>query len=114
MVPESRKATGIARKRRASAALDQVGRPLVDVEHVQVDVVEPVAVGERAGQLVGAQGAALHQRLADRAAVVPRVGDGRLDHVSFGEPELDDDVAEPPPLVRVAGRRDGPGLPGAR
>ena len=49
----SRKAIGTARKRRASAALTRFGGALVDLEDVQVDVVEPVALGQRMGELVG-------------------------------------------------------------
>ena len=105
IVSESRKATGTARKRLCVLGADQVRRPRVHLEDVQIDVVEPVAVGQRMGELVGAQRAALQQHLAHGAAALPRLGDDPLDDVSRDEPELDHGIAQPTPLL-AAGRGD--------
>ena len=58
---------------------DEVRRPHVDVVDVEIDVVEAVALGDRAGELVGAEDALLdHQRLR-RAAGDARLGDRLID-----------------------------------
>ena len=54
-VRSSRKATGIARKRRAAGALSRLAAPLSTSKTFRSTIVEAVAVGERPGELVGAQ-----------------------------------------------------------
>jgi hypothetical protein len=73
---------------------DQVGRPHVDVEDGEVEVVQPVALRDRAGEPVLRERARLQQDLLGQRA--PGAGglDGLLDAVARGEPELDDDVGQ--------------------
>ena len=67
---------------------------LVDVEDVQVDVVEPVALGQRLRELPGVDDAGVDQRLAERNAGAPAALHHLLDELALGEAELDDDVAD--------------------
>ena len=52
---------------------EQVGRAHVDVEGVEVEVVEAVALGDRARELVGVDQLLLDQQLVGRAAGDPRL-----------------------------------------
>src|SRR5215217_3794652 len=74
--------------------VDQVRRALVDLEGVQVDVVEAVALGERLGELVGVDDAGVDQRLAERHAAGATLLDGLLHELALREAELDDHVSD--------------------
>jgi hypothetical protein len=78
---------------------DEVGRGHVDLELVQVEVVEAVALGERAGVLVGAQGAALEQQGLRGAPGGARGLDGGFDALALDEAELHDHVGQKAPAA---------------
>ena len=65
----------MVRLRRALRGIHQVRGAVVDLELVQVHVVEPVALGERAGQLARVDHAVRDQRLAERQAALARAID---------------------------------------
>ena len=99
---------GLKRQRHGPVALsrggrEQVGGLGIHIELGQVDVAEPVAGCERAGEVVLGEPSLLNQDLAHVGAREPRVLD-RAVHVLFvHQPELDDHVAEEPrPAVRRA------------
>ena len=88
---------------------DEVRRAHVDVVGVEVDVVEPVALGDRAGELIGAEHPLLdHQRLR-RAAGRPGLGDRLVDPLGGEVAELDDDVGDEAAAVGAGPRRRQPG-----
>ena len=58
---------------------EQVRRPHVDVVDGQVDVVEPVALGDRPGELVAVDQVALDEQLIRRAAGRARLLDDLVD-----------------------------------
>ncbi len=73
---------------------EQRGGRRVHRELGEVDVVEPVALRERASQLVLGDRAALEQDLLGRLARAARGLHGLVRHLLGHEPELDEDVAE--------------------
>ena len=75
---------------------------LVDGE---VDVVEPVALGDRARELLGADLALLEQQRLRRAAGDAGLLDRRLGDLSGGVAELDQDVGDEAPRVAAVQRR---------
>ena len=92
-------------------ALEQVGRSLVDLRR-RSGRQSRARCGRRAPcEAVGAERPAFHQHLTDQRRG-PSRATRRFDYVPVCETELDDDVAESPPLVRVAGRRNDRGLSG--
>ena len=74
----------------------QVGGRHVDLEDAEVEVIEAVALGDRARELLGGDGLLVEQhalrRDAGRARVLDRTGDGLL----LGEAELDHHVGQLP------------------
>jgi hypothetical protein len=74
--------------------VDQVRRTGVDLEVVQVDEVEAVALGERVGELVRVDDPGVDQRLAKRHAVPAPLGHHALDDVALGEAEHHYHVAD--------------------
>jgi hypothetical protein len=78
---------------------------VIDLEGVQVDVVEPVALGERLGELVRVDDLRVDQGLTERNAVGAALLDDLLHELALGEAELDDDVADPALGSGPLGRR---------
>ncbi len=75
---------------------DGVQRREVGLDGLEVDELQPEALGDRDAELVVAQPVALEQELAHRAARGARLADRILDGLAVAEAELDDDVAEQP------------------
>ena len=73
---------------------DEVRGGHVDLEDREVDVVEAVALGDRARELLLVQDALLQEGLLEGRAGDPRRLVGVLDAFAVGEPELDDDVGQ--------------------
>ena len=74
-------------------------RALVDGVAVQVDVLDPVALGDRAGEPVGGDDTAVEQGLAGGTAGLPGLDHGPLDSLAAGEPSVGDEVADPAQAV---------------
>jgi hypothetical protein len=74
----------------------------VDLEGGEVDVLEAMALCERAGEVVGAQDAGRDELGLGRRPRGPRRGDRRLDARGVAEAEVDDDVGQE---ARAAGAR---------
>jgi hypothetical protein len=74
--------------------VEQVRGAVVDLEGVEVDVVEPVPLGERLGELVGVDDLRVDQRLAERNSVRPTLLDDLLHELALGESELHDYIAD--------------------
>ena len=85
----------------------QVGGRHVDLEDAEVEVVEPVALGDRAGELLGGDGLLVEQHALRRHAGCARGLDGPGDGLLLGEAELDHHVGELPARAAApGGRRD--------
>jgi len=93
---------------------DQVRRRHVDPEDREVEVIEAVALGDRACERVGAERPALQQQLLGRRAARPGRLDRLFDALAGDVPELRDDVGqEARPGVPRERRSDAvPGLLG--
>jgi hypothetical protein len=86
---------------------DEVGRAHVNREHRQVEVVEPVALGHGAGQLVLAQGRLLLQQRLGRLAGRARGLDRGVHALAIDEAHLHDHVGEEAArAAATAGRGD--------
>jgi hypothetical protein len=88
---------------------DRVGRPHVDLEDRQVEMVEAVALGRSASQLVPGERALLLEQLLGGP---PRGAGGlhrRVDLLPVDEAQLDDDVGEEPARAAAAGGRGDAG-----
>jgi hypothetical protein len=81
---------------------------LVHVEDVEIDIVEPVALGQRLCELARIHDAGVDQRLAERDACPAAVVHDRLHHLALGEAELDDHVADASLDPRPLGGRSQP------
>ena len=103
-VSEERDRHGVVAAR--LGAVDHRGGALVDVEHVQVHVVEPVALGQGLRELRGVHEPGLDQRLPEGRAVAPPVLHDALHDLSLGEAELDDHVTDAPLDSGAFGGRD--------
>jgi hypothetical protein len=90
---------------------EQVGGAVVDLELVQVDEVEAVALGERAGELAGVDDPSLDQGLAERDPPAAALLDGALDELALGEAELHDHIADAALRSRALRGRREPGRP---
>ena len=78
------------------------------LKDVEVEVVEAVALGHGAGELVLADRALLEEHPLGRAAGGARGLDGGLHHLALGEAELDDDVGEEAAGAAAAAGRGDP------
>ncbi len=75
--------------------VDEGGRALVHRILVQIDVLDAVALGNRAGELRRGHHPAFEQGLTGRATGLARLHNGALNRLTRGEVVLDDDVADP-------------------
>ena len=73
---------------------EQVGRSHVHVEAVEVEVVEAVALGNGAGELVVVDQLLLDEQFVGGAIGRPRLLDDRVDALASGVAELDDHIGE--------------------
>ena len=76
------------------SARDQVGGTHVDAEDGEIEMIQPVALRERARQLVGCERAAFKQDPLGRRARVARGLDGLFDLLRGDEAQVDDHVGE--------------------
>ena len=83
---------------------EQVGGRHVDLEHAEVEMIEAVALGDRAGELLRGDGLLVEQHPLGRDAGRARVLEGAVDGLPIGEAELDDDVGEMPARAAATGR----------
>jgi hypothetical protein len=73
---------------------DELGGVRVDAEDTQVEVVEPEALGDRAGELVLGQRAGLQQHALGSRALAGGGLDRLVHRRALDEAEVDDHVAE--------------------
>ena len=92
---------------------DQVRRRHVDLVGGEVDVVEAVALGDGAGELVGGDRALLEQQLLGRAAGGARLFDRLAGAVVGDVAEVDEDVGDEAAGAAAGERRRQPGVPPA-
>ena len=86
---------------------------MVDLELLEIDVVDPVALGDGARELVLGDGAGLDEDVLDLAARCAGGDDRAVDGLGVDHPELDDHVAQEPGAPAGLGCRSDPLAHGA-
>ncbi len=74
----------------------------VDLEHAEVEMIEPIALRDRAGQLLRRDGVCVEQHPFRSHPAGARFLDRLLDALALAEAELDEDVGQEPARTAAA------------